>query len=194
MKSKIVLVTGGSRSGKSVFAEHLLSSYQGTKAYIATAQALDIEMMERIQRHRERRPASWHTYEVPQRLASEIEKILNRTDAVLIDCLTLYFSNFLLCHVEYDISEVYDLAMQELEAIIQTIQSVPCKQVIFVSNELGSGIVPMDAMTRCYRDIMGCVNQRIAKEAAQVYFTVSGITMEIKRLQVIVPDVQEDTL
>jgi adenosylcobinamide kinase/adenosylcobinamide-phosphate guanylyltransferase len=84
--------------------------------------------------------------------------------------------------------------MQELDVIIKSIQSVPCKQVIFVSNELGSGIVPMDAMTRCYRDIMGCVNQRVAKEAAQVYFTVSGVTVEMKGLQVILPDVQEDTL
>jgi len=194
MKSKIVLVTGGSRSGKSVFAEQLLASYRGTKAYIATAQALDIEMRQRIQRHRERRPASWHTYEVPQGLASEIGNILSRTDAVLIDCLTLYFSNFLLCHAEHDPSGVYDLDMQELDVIIKSIQSVPCKQVIFVSNELGSGIVPMDAMTRCYRDIMGCVNQRVAKEAAQVYFTVSGVTVEMKGLQVILPDVQEDTL
>lgn len=189
MASEIILVTGGARSGKSVFAERWLASCPGRKAYVATAQALDREMEERIVRHRRRRPASWLTYEVPYDLSTAMVDILHNSDAVLIDCLTLYFSNFLLQNSKMDFDLLLKKALAELEAILQRIQAAPDKRVVFVTNELGSGIVPMGQLARNYRDLMGLINQRTASTAAQVFFAVSGIVTEIKSRQIILPDV-----
>lgn len=184
MESNISLVTGGARSGKSVFAEELLACAAGPKAYIATARIEDDEMARRIAWHRKRRPASWQTLEAPSGLASVLSKALTRADAVLIDCLTIYFSNYLLSHLDTTFEGLVDGAMAELDDILDAARRYPQKTVIFVTNELGSGIVPMEQLSRDYRDLLGLVNQRVAREAGQVYLTVCGIATEIKSRQV----------
>ena len=191
MKSRISLVTGGARSGKSIFAEKLLAACAGKKAYVATAQVLDEEMTRRITWHRNRRPDSWVTVEVPYQLAEKLDEIMGNADAILVDCLTLYFSNYLFQHLDIDFNELVDGAMTELDAVIEVIGRHPGTTIIFVTNELGSGIVPMEKISRDYRDLMGLVNQRMGEEADNVYLTVCGIATEIKSQQIELPDVGE---
>lgn len=192
MESTISLVTGGAKSGKSVFAEQLLAGCRGRKAYVATAQVLDEEMASRIACHRERRPASWQTFEIPFGLPQQLDTILDGADAVLIDCMTIYFSNFLFCHEEAELDELKRLALVEVEELLQCIDRRPGKNVIFVTNELGCGLVPMNKVGRYYRDLIGIVNQRLGAAADAVYLTVCGITTEIKGRQIHLPVPSEE--
>ena len=188
MDTKISLVTGGAKSGKSVFAERLLASFAGTKAYIATAEAGDDEMLQRICRHRRRRPSDWQTFEVPQGLAARLESILQQYDAVLIDCLTLYFSNFMLQRPQLSFADLMEQVGQELDSLFRIMERTEGKQVIFVTNEIGSGIVPMAKISREYRDLLGMVNQTVRAKADYVYWTVCGIATELKERQVRLPE------
>lgn len=186
MSERIILVTGGARSGKSAFAEAYLSSCPGRKTYIATAQAQDGEMAARIAAHRRRRPSSWRTAEIPDGLPAAMPEILDQADAVLVDCLTLYFSNYLLAREGEGAEEIIDGALAEMQAVITAAEGSG-KTVIFVTNELGSGLVPMNALGRLYRDMIGTINQYVAKRADAVYWTVSGIPVEIKSRMASVP-------
>jgi adenosylcobinamide kinase/adenosylcobinamide-phosphate guanylyltransferase len=188
MKSNIILVTGGARSGKSAFAEACANTYAGRHSYIATAQILDEEMAARIAIHRQRRPSFWHTYEVPAGLPQTIESILDASDIILMDCLTLYFSNYLLAHETESDNAVITGALDEMNNIMTHIMARSDKTAIFVTNELGCGIVPLGRINRTYRDMMGRINQFVAAKADKVFLTVSGITMEIKSRQVQLPE------
>ena len=119
--ARIVLVTGGARSGKSQFAEQYLEACPGRHGYIATAQVLDDEMADRVARHRSRRPASWQTFEVPSGLGDRIASILQQADHILLDCLTLYFSNFLLQRDGDDFSHILKEAEEEWDKVLQTV-------------------------------------------------------------------------
>lgn len=187
MKTNIIVVTGGARSGKSAFAESYLSACAGRKAYIATAQILDEEMRERVAEHRRRRPDDWQTFEVPSGLCEALTDIVTQADAVLIDCLTLYFSNYLFAHETEEAGQIQEGAIQEMKKIIQCVQQTQDKTIIFVTNELGCGIVPMHRLSRMYRDMIGKVNQYAASQADAVYWTVCGIPVDIKKLQAAVP-------
>lgn len=187
MNTKIVVVTGGARSGKSSFAESYLAACTGRKAYIATAQILDDEMKERVAAHRRRRPEEWQTFEIPSGLDSALAGVLAQADAVLIDCLTLYFSNYLFTHEGEDSEQLQQGALQEMKAVMQIIQGTQNKTVVFVTNELGCGIVPMNRISRLYRDMIGRINQYAAGQADAVYWTVCGIPVEIKQLGTILP-------
>ena len=191
MESTISLVTGGARSGKSIFAEKLLTLAGGKKAYIATAQIRDEEMARRIAIHKERRPDDWLTVEAPQNLARTLESVMHQADAILIDCLTLYFSNYLFLHLDQEFNELVEGAMHEIDDFLAVAASHPEKTIIVVTNELGSGIVPMEKISRDYRDLMGLVNQRMGAAADQVYLTVCGIATELKCRQVQLPEPQE---
>jgi adenosylcobinamide kinase/adenosylcobinamide-phosphate guanylyltransferase len=165
----IILITGGARSGKSRRAEARARAFPGQSVYIATAEALDAEMAERIARHRARRGNSWIELEVPLDLA----QTLIETDgggARLIDCLTLWLSNVL--HSKRDwIDEVAHLAAA------LTRQRSP---VVLVTNEVGLGIVPDNALAREFRDAAGHMNQTIAGAANEVEFVVAGLPMKLK--------------
>lgn len=189
--SRIILVTGGARSGKSDFAERYLAACSGHKAYIATAQILDEEMAERVALHRRRRPASWQTYEVPSGLDTALPGILEAADAVLLDCLTLYFSNFLLAQEKLDFPDIVRAAEKEWDAVLACVRKAGDKTLVVVTNELGSGTVPMAAISRQYRDLIGFLNQRTAQAADEVYLSVCGITTEIKSSAAILPPVGE---
>jgi adenosylcobinamide kinase / adenosylcobinamide-phosphate guanylyltransferase len=165
----VIFITGGARSGKSLRAETRARDFPGQPVYIATAEARDAEMAERIARHRARRAGGWIEREVPLELVAA----LIETDgggARLVDCLTLWLSN--LFHSECDWSrEVTRLA----EAL--TRQRSP---VVMVSNEVGLGIVPDNALARSYRDAAGHMNQTIAAVADEVEFIVAGFPMKLK--------------
>lgn len=187
--SKIILVTGGARSGKSAFAERYAAALPGRHAYVATARIFDEEMAQRIAIHRKRRPSSWQTWEIPQDLPETMERLCQSSDVVLVDCLTLYFSNYLFARDGEDNEAVIDGALAELQAVLAAFRQAGVTAVL-VTNELGCGIVPMEHVSRLYRDLMGKINQAAAAEADEVYLSVCGITTELKHQAVCLPEVK----
>ncbi len=173
MNKKIIFITGGARSGKSRFAEELAGQFLGPKAYLATAQALDEEMAERIRRHRENRPGDWQTLEEPIKVAVCIEEAGPRFDLILLDCLTLWISNLMMAGWEG--AKILEEANHLLRACRQARGSL-----ILVGNEVGMGIVPENDQARLFRDLSGFIQQKVAREADEVYFMVSGLPVRIK--------------
>ena len=188
MKSRIILCSGGARSGKSEVAESLALSFEGQKAYVATGQAFDDEMSDRIKKHQERRGALWRNYEVPLHLASSWDDISSSADVVLIDCLTMFTTNHMLKHGsitgQEDVNELEASILSELHTLLKLIQSTEGKTVIFVTNEIGLGIVPDNKLARYFRDIAGRVNRAVADASDQLYLTISGVTIELKSQEV----------
>ena len=187
--SKIILVTGGARSGKSAFAERYAAALPGRHAYVATARIFDEEMAQRIAIHRKRRPSSWQTWEIPHELPETMERLCQSSDVALVDCLTLYFSNYLFAHDGEDDEAIIDGALAELQAVLAAFRQAGVTAVL-VTNELGCGIVPMEHVSRLYRDLMGKINQAAAAEADEVYLSVCGITTELKHQTVCLPEVK----
>lgn len=188
MKGQITLVTGGARSGKSAFAEKLCAERGEKIGYIATAAALDEGMVERIKRHKERRPDSWTTFEKQQMLHDLMNKDSMRDyDVFLLDCLTVLTTNIMLSDYEIDwdtipretVNYIEEQVLTQIEALIDSVMKHGHK-VIVVTNEVGLGIVPENRLARIYRDIAGKANEIVAKHAGEVYFVVSGIPMKIK--------------
>ncbi len=177
---KLILITGGVRSGKSSFAEKLAAKLGEKIVFIATAQALDEEMEDRITQHRANRPFHWKTYEEPYQVAQVIQQVGQSTEVVLVDCLTLLISNLMQDYREGSSNE--DLAhkiIRKIEKIIQ--ESLKCQAtIIIVSNEVGLGLVPANPMGRFFRDMLGKANQLIAAQSNRVYLMVSGIPLLIK--------------
>lgn len=177
---KIILVTGGARSGKSTFAEKTIQSIGKNLGYIATAEVLDEEMAFRVKLHRERRGNRWKTYEEPHQAHQAILKAeQDGCDAILFDCLTLYMSNLICSMEKIDEQIIYERAKEKIELLLQQAKKFS-GTIVFVTNEVGDGIVPDNAMSRCYRDIVGLANQWIAREADEVFLTVCGIPVKIK--------------
>lgn len=177
---KIILVTGGARSGKSRFAERRAEKYGGQVAYIATAQAYDEEMRFRIKLHRERRPARWMTYEAPY----EAEKAIKAAAAgfILFDCLTLYISNMMAAaDFPKQPQDQYRYVKARVTRLVEAAKA-SAAVVAFVTNEVGMGIVPLNKMAREYRDLAGIANELVAKDAAEVYLVVSGLAVDIKKI------------
>ena len=179
--SELTLIIGGTRSGKSTFATELAKKHRHV-CYIATAdsgkssQIEDGEMLERIQKHRENRPAEWKTVEAPLELDKAIANLRGTFDAVLIDCITIYVTNMLLGNHKEEGDEYIINAINKLCSV--------CKNtpfhVIIVTNEVGYGVVPDNALSRKFRDIAGYANQIIAREADNVYLVTAGIESKIK--------------
>jgi len=169
----LILILGGARAGKSTFALRLAKQHagQGSVTFIATAQAFDDEMKQRIARHREERPAHWKTIEEPYQLDDALIKASN-SDVALIDCLTLFVSNWLLRDEDSRLQEVS-------ESFLATVQS-RTQTVIVVSNEVGLGLVPETPLGRTFRDSLGRVNQQFAEEADEVYLLVAGLPLRLK--------------
>ncbi len=187
-QNKLILVTGGARSGKSEFAEQLAEQLAGKNApvaslaYIATAQIFDDEMRQRVKLHQARRSKLWVTAEAPFAAHLTLRQVAQHCDVILFDCLTLYLSNLLFApdaptNVEQHLAAV----LYQIDQLIDACREGN-KTVILVTNEVGMGIVPENALARKYRDWAGWVNQKVAQAADQVYLVVSGIPVEIKRL------------
>ena len=188
MKSTIILCSGGARSGKSEFAEQLALSLKGRKAYVATGQAFDDEMKDRIKKHQLRRGKEWITFEIPLYLHKNWEHIKNVSDVILIDCLTMFTSNHVFAHgdinTQEDSNRIESIILEELRLLLQEINNSNDKTVIFVTNEIGLGIVPENKLARYFRDITGRVNREVASAANKMYLTISGVTIELKSQEV----------
>nr|WP_287528593.1 bifunctional adenosylcobinamide kinase/adenosylcobinamide-phosphate guanylyltransferase [Veillonella sp.] len=188
MKSQIILCSGGARSGKSEFAERLALAKKGPKAYVATGQAFDEEMVDRIKKHQERRGKIWNNFEVPLHLADEWENISQSADVILIDCLTMFTTNHMMAYGsirgQEDANRLEQTILSELDTLLDSIQSCEGKTVIFVTNEIGLGIVPDNKLARYFRDIAGRVNRAVASVADKLYLTISGVTIELKSQEV----------
>lgn len=188
MKSTIILCSGGARSGKSEFAEQLALSLKGRKAYVATGQAFDDEMKDRIKKHQLRRGKEWITFEIPLHLHKNWEQIKNLSDVILIDCLTMFTSNHVFAHgdinTQEDSNRIESIILEELRLLLQDINNSNDKTVIFVTNEIGLGIVPENKLARYFRDITGRVNREVASAANKMYLTISGVTIELKSQEV----------
>lgn len=182
MSGKIVLVTGGARSGKSSFAERYAKALNGKVAYIATAHVHDAEMKNRVALHRRRRPVEWVTMEAPYANEETIHEAVSCADVILFDCLTLFTTNLLLApDAPEDFQSRTDYILSQVKAILETIRSTPTT-AIFVTNEVGWGIVPDNALAREFRDIAGWVNQLVASYADETYLVVSGLAVELKSI------------
>jgi adenosyl cobinamide kinase/adenosyl cobinamide phosphate guanylyltransferase len=176
----ITLVIGGARSGKSTFAEQLALARGGSSVlYIATAQALDDEMRERIAKHRAERPQEWQTLEAPRELPEAISQHPSLAKLVLLDCITLWVTNEMLA----DETRLEERLMCQLDYLMQWVR-IQEIGLIVVSNEVGLGIVPENALARRFRDILGRVNARIAQEADEVHWMIAGLAVDAKKLAV----------
>lgn len=177
--ARIVLVTGGSRSGKSDFAQKRAEALEGPRAYIATCPVTDAEMEERIDRHRrKRREKGWETIEETIDLAGAIARA-GAYRVLLVDCLTLWANN-LLYGAQLKGKRFTEEAMAgSCREVIRACGAHP-GEVIFVTNELGMGIVPENETARRFRDIAGRCNQEIAASAERVTLVVSGIPLHLK--------------
>ncbi|WP_226637256.1 bifunctional adenosylcobinamide kinase/adenosylcobinamide-phosphate guanylyltransferase [Novosphingobium profundi] len=165
-----LLVLGGARSGKSRHAQARIEAVPGRLAFIATAQAFDAEMDERIARHQADRDVRWTTIEAPLDLAGALGRAGQEAEAVLVDCLTLWLSNLILG------DEDVAARTEELLAAL-AICPVP---IAFVANEVGMGIVPDNALSRRFRDEAGRLNQRLAQEVDEVVFVAAGLPLALK--------------
>jgi adenosylcobinamide kinase / adenosylcobinamide-phosphate guanylyltransferase len=170
--AKLTLVLGGARSGKSRYAESLIAAlppaWQPPWTYVATAEAGDEEMAERIRAHRARRGADWRVIETPRGLAAALQTC--GATPVLVDCLTLWLSNLLLA----------DTDIEAETAHLERALAAAAAPVVLVANEVGYGVVPDHPLGRRFRDLQGILNQRIAARADRVVLVVAGLPLAVK--------------
>ena len=167
-----MLITGGIRSGKSKFAVELGRKSRGDVVFIATAQAKDKEMKRRILEHRKRRPESWKTFEEPVDILAVLKKLSDFRGFVIVDCLTMWLNNVIEKREEGEI-------IKELENTVKLCRKLKCR-VIFVSNEVGMGIIPDTKIGRRFMETLGKINGIVAENSQEVYLMVSGIPLRIK--------------
>jgi adenosylcobinamide kinase/adenosylcobinamide-phosphate guanylyltransferase len=173
MANQIILVTGGARSGKSKYAEQRSGELGSRRLYVATAEAKDEEMAQRIAEHKKRRGDNWVTIEEPMTLSSALLAERGRTDCALVDCLTIWLSNLLL-HRDANFAE------DRVEELVETLPHLDF-HLVLVTNEVGLGIVPDNPLARQFRDLAGWANQQIATVANEVILMVAGVPMVVKK-------------
>ena len=172
-QTKQTLIIGGVRSGKSRYAESLLVNSPLEVVYIATAKADDDEMVKRIADHKAHRPSYWKLIEEPYALAKTLSENDSPDKIFLIECLTLWITQLLCLEDEARMNQELD----DLLALLPTLQA----SLLFVSNEVGLGIIPLDKISRLYVDIAGKFNQEIAAKVDEVVFIIAGIPQRIKQ-------------
>jgi len=185
-QTKIILITGGVRSGKSSFAQSLASQYERQVRYLATAEAKDEEMRRRIVHHQKNRPTSWNVIEEPIWIDQYFvpnEKVSADT-VTLLDCVTVWISNLLLQKDSmgkemWESKQGVKIVEEQIDRFIQTLMKAN-QPTILVTNEVGFGGIEMNVLGRIYQDLLGWTNQKLAKVADQVYLVVAGIPMLIK--------------
>ena len=173
IRRRVVLLLGGARSGKSDLALKLLARGRGKRGYIATAQALDVEMSARIRVHRGVRGSQWETFEIPIELPCNLEKIAATHSRLLVDCLTLWLSN-VLARNRSDRS-----VLQKIDLLAKSVRKVSGRLVL-VSNEVGLGVVPDHPLGRRFRDLSGIMHQKLAAAADEVYWVMAGLSLRLK--------------
>ncbi len=188
MASQLCFVLGGVRSGKSAFAESRVASLDQPTLYVATGLAVDDEMKERIQRHRESRPSHWSTLEEPTKLAEKLAPLLRgpgRPGAVIVDSVDVWVANLLMEHE--GATEEFGATKASIE---ETVMAETCKLLrlaaesaqafVIVSSEVGLSLVPPEPLGRRFQDVLGMVNQKIAADATEVFLVVAGLPNRIK--------------
>ena len=173
-KKGCMLVIGGAKSGKSSFALQVCNTMDRDRIFLATAQALDKEMKERIIRHQTERDREWLTVEEPLNIAAAIGKLDDQDKLILLDCLTLWINNLFMKYE--DDHQKIESSVEELLKQLSGIRGT----IIVVSNEVGSGIVPDNPLARTYRDIVGSANQRIASISKKVVTVITGLPLVLK--------------
>ena len=172
-QGSVTLVLGGARSGKSRYAQQLAEQSQRV-VFVATARASDDEMLAKIERHKEDRPKDWLTVEEPLELPKALAEHEVDSDVVVIDCLTIFVANLMEAEGENSVA-----VSHRIEALCEALRSVQCN-VVLVSNEVGSGVHPVSTLGRAYRDLLGEVNQKIARIADDVILMVAGLPLALK--------------
>jgi adenosylcobinamide kinase/adenosylcobinamide-phosphate guanylyltransferase len=173
-KPEVVLVLGGTRSGKSDWARRYVEDRYSKPVFLATAEARDAEMQERIARHRQERGPHWGLIEEPREITAALTELERRSqaDVVLVDCLTMWLTNILLTEGESGVK-------RRAEELLAVLRDPPCSLVL-VANEVGMGIVPEYELGRRFRDLAGWLNQRVAAAADRVVFVAAGLPLFLK--------------
>lgn len=172
----IYFVVGGVRSGKSAYAEALAKKISADDVlYVATLSAVDEEMEKRIVRHRRQRPSSWHTEEI----SYEFEALTLDREVILLDSLSGFVSNVIMVNEDVDHEELIGVVLRNVAKLIRAARKSE-KQIIIVSNEVGSGVMPTNKLGRVFRDALGLANQFVAKQADNVALTTVGIATVLK--------------
>ena len=183
LKNTLTLIIGGARSGKSRFAQELALKSGGSVLFVATAEAGDEEMRQRIEEHKKTRPSTWQTLEVTTHVGNQVIRESGEAQIVIIDCITLLINNIFTQHSDQtgqqiDASFVEKKVMAEIGELVDCIDRVNVSFII-VTNELGLGLVPENEIGRLYRDLLGKANQMLALRADEVYLMVAGIPLLI---------------
>ena len=176
VRGMLILVTGGSRSGKSGFALETAERFARPRLFLATAQAFDDEMRMRIEAHRKSRPPGWTLAEEPLAVPEALSRALETSGTVIVDCITLWVSNMILADDGMEERQVGEQAHR-----LARIAAEASAAVIVVTNEVGSGVVPDNPLARRFRDCAGRANQVLAGAAREVYLMVSGIPVAIRK-------------
>lgn len=174
MGKEIILITGGARSGKSKYAEERAMRLGTKLLYLATGEPGDEEMLRRIAEHRRRRGEKWMTVEEPVEVVRELLRRQGRIDCAVVDCLTLWVSNLLIRGGEDGVQKAVEDLIEELPRLDF--------HLLFVTNEVGGGIVPDNPLARQFRDLAGWTNQHIAESAHEVVLMVAGIPLVVKKV------------
>lgn len=185
--SRLTLITGGARSGKSHFAELLAQAAHLQVTYVATAQTEDEEMARRVEKHRLRRPSHWGLVEEPYDLRHVLRQHAGDRGLLLVDCITVWLSNLLLREISpFSSPMTVDEQENAMDTLLRSVQEVAelavqiQPQVILVTNEVGQGIVPEYPLSRLYRDLSGKANQLLAQASENTYLVIAGYPLEIK--------------
>jgi len=187
LANRLILVTGGARSGKSSFAVNLATQAGGEVLFVATARAGDEEMVRRIAEHQASRPAHWRTLEAPRNVGTAIKGSLSEGQFVILDCLGVLVSNILMDAIGDDADACQPRFQSIKEEVIAEIESLVSafrhsrSDFVVVTNEVGEGLVPPYPLGRAFRDLVGMANQSLAAQADEVYLLVCGIPVEVKR-------------
>jgi len=184
MRLKIsTLIIGGARSGKSCFAQELARKLGGQVLFVATAEAGDPEMRQRIDEHRRRRPADWRTLEATCHIGHRIEQEVGSAQVVVVDCITLLLSNIFSQHSDQTLEQIEESVLEgqviaEINELTECMKRIDAS-VIIVSNEVGLGLVPVSRVGRLYRDLLGKANQMLAQCVDEVFLMVAGLPTKI---------------
>lgn len=183
MRGKLIFITGGIRSGKSSWAERIVADMGQKVTYIATARVLDEEMGRRVELHRLHRPEGWLTIEEPLKVSQVVSKFSDKSDVIMIDCLTILLSNLMLEAEnggERVKSELQQDILDEITSLVHTSRDAKA-HVVIVSNEVGMSLVSENFLGRQFQDLAGLANQIVAGMADEAYFVVAGYPIDLKR-------------